>query len=311
MLVLDRDLQRGCRSVAPTKAAGAPQICVVFATRGRPSLLGQAVAAIERQTCRPASIIVSCPSPDDAAPVLGRPDVTVLCEATGLAAQRNVALRQVARDTDIVVFFDDDFLPRADWLECVAETFARHPDIGAVTGDVIADGIKGPGLSVAEAEALIAGAPAEARHWMVDSYVPYGCNMAFRWSVISDHRFDERLVLYGWLEDRDFGAALERNGARIVKISSAVGVHMGVKSGRVSGRKLGYSQVVNPLYLYRKGNMPLGAVADHLFRNIASNLGRAFRPEPYVDRRGRLYGNLRAMGDILRGSIEPERAGNL
>ena len=34
------------------------------------------------------------------------------------------------------------------------------------------------------------------------------------------------------------------------------GVHMGAKGGRTSGRRLGYSQIANPVYLLRKKTIP-------------------------------------------------------
>ena len=115
---------------------------------------------------------------------------------------------------------------------------------------------------------------------MIEPFSPYGCNMAFRAAAIRGRRFDERLVLYGWLEDRDFGSALAKEGGRLVKLAAARGVHMGAKGGRVRGERLGYSQVVNPLYMNRKGTMTVPLVADQLTRNIGSNLIGSFRPEP-------------------------------
>ena len=298
--------------VRPRLRPLAPRVCVIFATRGRPALLAEAVAEVERQSLRPQNIVVSCPSREDAGSVADRPNVTLVTGCHGLAAQRNAALALVPSDTELVVFFDDDFLPRRNWIAAVAELFRRHADIGAVTGTLVADGIKGPGLSVAAARRLLAGASEPvANAPLRDSYTPYGCNMAFRASAIVGRRFDERLVLYGWLEDRDFGAALEQRGYRVVKTAVALGVHLGAKVGRVSGRRLGYSQVINPLYLFGKGTMPLRAVADHLFRNLLSNLVRAFAPEPFIDRRGRLRGNLRAFCDLARGILQPERAAEL
>jgi hypothetical protein len=79
----------------------------------------------------------------------------------------------------------------------------------------------------------------------------------------------------------------------------------------MAGERFGYSQIVNPLYMLRKGTMTLGQVADHLFRNMSSNLGRSLRPEPFIDRRGRLRGNLLGIADILRGRMQPERAAAL
>lgn len=288
-----------------------PCVCVIFATRGRPALVDAAVSAMVRQSLRPWSLIVSCPNAADAGGAASRRGVTLVTGAQGLAAQRNAGLRHVPPGTEIIVFFDDDFVPRRDWIACVVALFGREPDIAAVTGTLLADGIKGPGLTVSQARRLLEDERRPSTGSLQEGYIPYGCNMAFRASAIAGRTFDERLVLYGWLEDRDFGAALQRRGYRIVKTDAALGVHLGVKAGRVSGRRLGYSQVVNPLYLWRKGTMTPQAVADHLFRNLASNLARAVAPEPFIDRRGRLAGNFRALRDIARGILRPELAADL
>jgi hypothetical protein len=135
--------------------------------------------------------------------------------------------------------------------------------------------------------------------------------MAFRVAAMRDLRFDERLVLYGWLEDRDFGATVARGGGRLIKSARAKGVHMGVKKGRVAGDRLGYSQVVNPVYMLGKKTMSPRQAAGQMFRNVASNVLLSIKPEPFIDRRGRLRGNLRGFLDILRGRLEPERAAAL
>ena len=119
--------------------------------------------------------------------------------------------------------------------------------------------------------------------------------------------FDEKLPLYAWQEDVDFSCRLSEFG-RVVQIDSACGVHLGVRSGRGSGVRLGYSQVANPLYLSRKKQgYSLRRALTHLAKNLAMNGVRSLRPEPYVDRRGRLRGNLLAFRDLLTGRMEPER----
>jgi hypothetical protein len=135
--------------------------------------------------------------------------------------------------------------------------------------------------------------------------------MAFRRSAIQNVFFDERLVLYGWLEDRDFGGAIRKRGGTSIRLGCAGGVHLGVKKGRVQGRKLGYSQVVNPIYLHKKGTMTLSSVVDHVGRNLSSNFVRSLAPEPYVDRLGRLSGNLIGIKEIVLGMAKPERAAQL
>jgi hypothetical protein len=129
--------------------------------------------------------------------------------------------------------------------------------------------------------------------------------MSFRSSLIGDLRFDERLVLYGWQEDIDFTSQMRSRG-RVVCVTSIRGVHLGIKSGRVSGKQFGYSQVANAIYLVRKGTVPASFALPLMFRNIAANLARSLKPESYVDRRGRLMGNLLAIYHVATGRIEPE-----
>ena len=198
--------------------------------------------------------------------------------------------------------------PDAGWLAAAAEVFRDDPQVVGFTGHVIADGIKGPGLIFEEAVRTVEASAPPTDWSRIEPFSPYGCNMAFRLSAVGELKFDERLVLYGWLEDRDFGAALAMHGGRLVKCASARGVHMGVKSGRVAGDRLGYSQIVNPIYMLQKGTMSFGQVAGQIFRNVASNVAGSIKPEPFIDRKGRLRGNIRGFADVLRGHIEPELA---
>lgn len=299
------------RAAPAAPAIATPRIAAVIATRGRPEVVTETVLhLLAHQTLKPDSVIVSCIDPADAGGLQGRNDVVVLTGPAGLAAQRNTALANLPPGTEIVAFFDDDFVVHQDWLAAAAQAFRDEASIVAFTGRVLADGATGPGIALAEAMKLVVAPPTSDWSW-IEPYSPYGCNMAFRLASIGDLRFDERLVLYGWLEDRDFAAGLARRGGRLVKSADAIGVHMGVKGGRMAGERFGYSQIVNPLYMLRKGTMTLGQVADHLFRNMSANFGRSLRPEPFIDRRGRLRGNLLGIADILRGRMQPERAAAL
>jgi glycosyltransferase involved in cell wall biosynthesis len=287
----------------------SPEVVLIIATLGRPEVVSKTLRRIiDGQTFRASKIIVSCTRPEDVGSALNWPEITVVLGPAGLAAQRNRALDVVPDTAEIIVFFDDDFIPSSDWIKLAVRVFAVEAEIVGVTGQVIADGIKGHGLTFEEADNLIAQIESTTPVALIEPYSPYGCNMAFRNSRIGNLRFDERLVLYGWLEDRDFGAALGKKGGRLVKCMEARGVHLGVKSGRIAGDRLGYSQIINPLYMLRKGTMSLTQVADHLFRNFVSNLIGSIAPRPYIDRRGRLRGNLLGIYQALRGRIEPERA---
>jgi hypothetical protein len=289
-----------------------PSVAVVVATRGRPQIASETIRRIiQGQDHKAALVIASCVVAEDLGEVASWPEVTVVTGPAGLAAQRNTALAAVPNSIHVVVFFDDDFVPEANWLGVAARTFRDQADVVSFTGNVLADGIKGPGLSFGEVDRLLQELEPARPVPLIESFSPYGCNMAFRRAAIEALRFDERLVLYGWLEDRDFGATLAAKGGRLVKSMEARGVHMGVKSGRIAGDRLGYSQVINPIYMLKKGTMTKSQVAGQLFRNLSINIARSIKPEQFIDRRGRLRGNFRGFLDLFSGYIEPERAAEL
>src|SRR5690606_24547874 len=105
-------------------------------------------------------------------------------------------------------------------------------------------------------------------------------------------------------EDEDVSGQLRKLG-ELVRSARLVGVHLGVKAGRVSGANYGYSQIANPIYLVRKGTYAPPHAATLMARNVASNILRAPFPEPYVDRWSRLRGNLHALRDLLLGRLHP------
>jgi glycosyltransferase involved in cell wall biosynthesis len=282
------------------------RLAVGIASVGRPRLLSAVVDELMRQTRTADRIVICAPAAEDFGGVAATPPVKVIVGPRGLTRQRNAILEHVD-DCDVLQFFDDDFIPEPGYLAEIERGFTAWPDIVMATGSVVADGIIGPGLDIEEARRLLAkAAPAAGPVEAVPN--GYGCNMAVRLSAVraSQCRFDERLPLYGWLEDVDFSRQLARTG-RIVRLSAAQGVHLGIKQGRQSGVRLGYSQVANPIYLSRKGTFPWRRALRIMSRNIAMNLARALMPEPYVDRAGRVVGNFTAMRDLVAGRLDPQR----
>jgi len=284
------------------------RIAVGFATVGRSRLLAEVIAELGRQTRQPDRIVVCAPTDDDVAGIAAQPLVDVIVGPRGLTRQRNAVLERAA-GFDVLQYFDDDFLPAADYLAAVEQAFAAHPDIAMITGHVIADGIIGPGFTIDDARRRLVEIGATTRAQAFEPVANgYGCNMAVRLAAASAAhcRFDERLPLYGWLEDVDFSRQLARQG-RIVKLAAAQGIHLGIKQGRQSGVRLGYSQIANPIYLSRKGTCPWPRALRIMSRNLAMNLARSLRPEPYVDRAGRVAGNLKALRDLVAGRLDPQR----
>ena len=288
------------------------RIHVAIATTGRPDVLCKVVDRFRHQT-RPADgIVVVGAAPEDITGLdrlAQPPQQAVVSPKKGLCAQRNVALSLLRGQTDAVVFFDDDFLVAHDFLQRLEQLFEGDPDLVGLTGWLIADGAQTGALTYEEAEAMLDagpnGAPRPDKPDERTSWL-YGCNMAFRMSACEDLSFDENLPLYGWQEDVDFTEQLARRG-HMLRTSAITGIHMGTRGGRTSGLKLGYSQVANIVYLRRKGTIGAAHGWTLMAKNVAANLAKSIRPEDTIDRRGRLKGNIRAFGDVLRGKADPLR----
>lgn len=283
------------------------KVFVVVATVGRAALTRETIDLLANQTRRPDGVIVVSVSPSD---VIGVAESVMKPEVyfseRGLCRQRNCALDMVAERADIIIFFDDDFVPTSTYVEATVKLFDQHPDVAGITGDLIADGIHNTGYDVAEAQALIAEKAAAMPPRIKPRDALYGCNMSIRMAMAEGLRFDEALPLYGWQEDIDYTHQLSGRG-RLISSGLVTGVHLGSKGGRTSGKKLGYSQVANIIYLLRKQTIPPKLGKKLLFNNLISNSVRSFWSEPHVDRRGRLKGNLIAVWDLVRGRIDPRR----
>ncbi|EJZ17575.1 glycosyltransferase [Rhizobium sp. Pop5] len=288
--------------------AGRPlRIAFGIASAGRASILRETVDYLAGLPDQAERLIVCVPVIDDAAGLTDRRGLDIIVGSRGLTSQRNRIIQAAAADTDILIFLDDDFIPAATFLSRMANVFATKPEVVIATGEVLADGVLDGGLHMSEALRVLETA-GEAAEQVTDVYNAYGCNMAVRLSPVIEHAvsFDEALPLYGWLEDVDFSRSIARYG-RSVRVEGARGVHLGVRSGRQPGRRLGYSQVANPAYLIRKGTMSKGRAITQIGRNILANASGILSNDRLIDRWGRLNGNLLALSDLFVGRASPSR----
>lgn len=287
--------------------AGFPlRVGVIVATLGRPRECEILMACLERQSW-PASVVVISAEKAADLPARRPERVEVILGPRGLCAQRNRGVQAIKDRCDVIVFFDDDFLPTSTSIEGLACLFAAHSDVAGVTGRVLADGVTCGGIDLADAQAILAGAeaaPVEAPIIKRELKTAYGCNMAFRVSAMEGLAFDERLPLYGWQEDVDFAGQIAKFG-RVVQTNAMAGVHRGVIGSRTPGVKLGFSQIVNPLYLVKKGTMRWGHAARLILANLIANHVKALAPEGHVDRLGRVRGNWLGLAHVIAGRMEP------
>ncbi len=298
---------------SPANQRYARHLAVVIASAGRPGVLHDTVLSVLAQSCRPGQLIVAVAGEPDVAPATrALPEVTVLFSERGLTRQRNRAIDALDPEIEIVTFVDDDAELRWDYLGWVERAFRMFPEMLLADGHVAADGTAvRRELSRAYAKQRLAedgssfgkdSDPLEVR----PNAAPHGCNMSVRRAVFRAIRFDERLPLYGWLEDTDFALACARLG-RVARIENCRMVHLGAGAGRLKGRRYGYSQVMNPIYIWHKGTgMGTSRLAKLLLCALLANGGRMFLPGQALERRSRLVGNGIAFAHVLSGRIDPE-----
>ncbi|MEY9898370.1 glycosyltransferase family 2 protein [Bradyrhizobium sp. USDA 329] len=151
----------------PSLCEGKLNIDVILATRGRPADVQVLLDQLRLQERAPDNVVLVGAEPEDlpkdlpgAAAVPNDPSVhRLVSPRPGLTSQRNHGVQTAKRISTpeawlakIIVFFDDDFRPAADWLQKCEALFAASPQVLAVTGAVIMDGARGS-IAITEEQA--------------------------------------------------------------------------------------------------------------------------------------------------------------
>lgn len=299
----------------------APRPIVVIATKGRPDTVAAVIKKLGRQTFPPVAILIvgTCEAdlPNKNDRIEADLKVEIISPRIGLSSQRNIgveyaeSVHDLSGDGYFLAFFDDDFVPADNWLEMAALAFKTDLALAGLTGHVLADGINGAEIGLNDAERYLSGALQPLAHWSavqrpkrVESL--YGCNMAFRSAVVTACRFDEALPLYSWQEDCDYSGQARRFGKTMI-VPDCKGVHLGVKSARIGGVRMGYSQIANPIRIASRRNMSPLRAARFVLKALAANLIRSAQGRQNPDYVGRLKGNGLALTDMIRLRLDTRR----
>ena len=287
-------------------------IVVIIASHRRPIELGRWLDHVSRQSVKPVELIWAVTADSDLPPDFnagGSLEPTVIIAPVGLTAQRNRGMSAITTSPSLIAFFDDDYVPTSTCLEDIIACFEAMPDVVGLTGTMLSDGINSSGIAYEDAMEMISAHERKPRvpvgALLLEPWDGlYGCNMVYRSDAIATEKFDENLPLYAWQEDVDFAVRVAK-GRKIGRTNGFCGVHQGIKGGRTSGRRFGYSQIINPVYLHRKGSMKRRKMIIMASKNVVANHVRSFWPEPWIDRRGRMIGNWLGIVDLVRGKADP------
>lgn len=288
-------------------------VSVIICTINRPTILHQTILSVQRQVLRPKQIIVASPSLDHILPeTLALENVEYVESPVGLCKQRNKALEAVTQGAQLIAFLDDDIELAQSYLAEMSRLFRENPGVIIASGTLLHDGGRGTRIEREQAIDLCTSYDrghkdgASITFKSVES--GYGCNMIARFADMGAIRFDERLPLYAWLEDRDFSHRCTIGRCAPVECKNAVAVHLGWRSGRVSGVRLGFSTVVNPVYLRRKANTfsVRFILVNYWLRCMAGNILGVITHDTDYDRVGLIKGNILGFWHLMSGRCDPE-----
>ena len=286
---------------------GVVKTTVVVCSANRPDVLSETIESLMHgQSLQPREIIVSVFNPAHVPEKIRRPAVRVVVSSRqALSAQRNAAVKAVR--TPYTLFLDDDVEIAPNFIESMESLLDEVEDVVVATGFVVVDGVRGD-TGVEREPARTAVLNYVREHENCDREEGYGCNLFVRTKVFDQVLFDENLPLYGWLEDLDFSTNCLRYG-RIVRNAGTCVAHLGAPTGRISGLKFGYSQIVNPFYLWRKNGKPrlTHVVFAHWVVPVARNFRRTLMRVHgnRSDRTGRFKGNMIGFRHLLAGKVDP------
>lgn len=290
-------------------------VSVVIASKGRRDVLSDTIDSVLLQDRKPDEIILVVTDKDDYDQSLMVNNLIKIYEsAPGSTIQRNAGIKKISEKSDLVIFLDDDVELSTEFFQRVVNFMAVSPWVAGLSGTPLLNKPENGLMSRANARAAL------LKCQLSDKKIPptiqrglYGCNMVVRSDYARKLLFDERLSLYAWLEDRDFGIRLEKYG-QIVDYGGQGIIHFGTPGGRISEIRLGYAQIMNPAYLFfTKRVFNIKEYVDHGIKGFLANLASVILPTAKKRnglsrkiRAERLKGNLLAMTYIARYGIRPE-----
>jgi GT2 family glycosyltransferase len=241
---------------------------VIIASRGRSGILTETLKSIWKQQLPPDEVIVSVVSEMDIPPSTDNAGVRVIFGGSGLCIQRNSGMLALDSKSELVSFLDDDLELAPDYFAQIRSFFSENPLAIGANGNILLDG-----CSRQAAEEILQKKSTIQQDGALSALKSlYGCNMHFRRQAIGEEKFDERLSLYGWLEDYDFSTRVGRKGG-LYWIPQAKLCHLKEASGRMNNRKFGFAQIMNPYYLYKKQLLNFSEFMKcHVLPCTASNL---------------------------------------
>ncbi|MBW1981961.1 MAG: glycosyltransferase, partial [Deltaproteobacteria bacterium] len=204
------------------------------------------------------------------------------------SAQRNIGLRYVDPDTDLIGFLDDDIVLEDGAMEKMLQFWQRAPeDLGGCAFNLrnpplrkelplknsrLAEWLgvysKNKGVVTPSGWHTLSGTVSET---MFVEWLPSTASV-WRKSVFGKFQFDEYFDGYSYLEDLDFSYGVSKK-YKLAVVAEAGFYHYPSPSGRISQYDFGKIEVANRLYLVRKHGLSVPRCYLGLLLRLLVTLG--------------------------------------
>jgi len=264
---------------------------VVVCTKDRPRDLERFIRSLDKQTLLPNELIIVDASNNSRTRQLiecemqrAKYSTRYIKAEPSSARQRNIGAREAR--SEYVLFFDDDIILEANFIEVMYETFRdfEGQNVGGITGRII--NVKTGRKAIHRIEDLFkklfllteigtgrlkaSGFPSlKNDNQFADVNVFSSCLAAFRRRTFSEFWFDEALGGYAYMEDIDLSYRVGKK-YRLLYQPRAKAQHMSTTYKAWNSRQLRRKMIQNHSYIFRK-NLPQDF--PHLFAHLMSIIG--------------------------------------
>jgi GT2 family glycosyltransferase len=211
-----------------------------------------------------------------------------------LPKQRNIGISMLNNKSDIIIFLDDDVLLDNDYLKNINKIYEddKINEIAGVGGFVIG---QDENFKPFQTNPIIKNG-----HQLYNIKTLYGCNMSYRKQVVDKIKFDENLLLYAFLEDKDYSLSANQYGL-VVRTKEATLKHLRVPTSRISESKFGFAIVGNNYYVMNKHNCFKLKIFFTVMKLVIFALVNSIL---YKSKRTRFKGSYTAFKQIISGNFD-------
>ena len=270
------------------------KIAFVVATKDRPLDLRKMLQSLSDQSQHPDQVVIVDSSVEPVEGIISEfPALNIQYirhPRPSASAQRNMGIRSVDADIDLIGFLDDDIILEEGAMAAMMRFWLRAPE--DVRG--YAFNLKNPparralplknsrlvewlgiyskakGIVMPSGWQTLTGTVSET------TFVEWLPSTASVWrrSVFEKFRFDEYFEGYSYLEDLDFSFSVSKK-YKLAVVAEAGFYHFHSPFGRINHYRFGEIEVANRLYFVRKHNLSVPRCYLGLFLRLLMSLGSA------------------------------------